>query len=153
MQYRAVDRSRLSAGSSASRHHSANNMTEGHHMGNIPNDQVERTPPTLSRQESTPNRSVKERLGVTNLTIPGSSSGSKERRSALERISEQNPPAVAARLSPSFESGRLQRAEDIINEMQVQSSERIPVVQRLGAPRVESKRSKSIPVASQLKAS
>ncbi|KAG2239500.1 hypothetical protein Bca52824_091746 [Brassica carinata] len=65
----------------------------------------------------------------------------------FKRKHSGNPPAVAARLSLPLNLVD-SRAEDIINEMQVQSSERIPVVQRLGAPRVESKRSKSIPCIS-----
>ncbi|CAG7863749.1 unnamed protein product, partial [Brassica rapa] len=138
MQYRVVDKSRLSSGSS--------------------------TPHQLPRSnEITPTRSLKDRLGPSSDQAE-TNSGSKERRSALERISE---PATskepAARRTPSFESGRLQHGETRMDEndtiMRANTVEsppppdRIPATLRLGLDSSEaaSKRG-SIPVSSLSKA-
>ncbi|CAH8387956.1 unnamed protein product [Eruca vesicaria subsp. sativa] len=106
----------------------------------------EKSTPQNSRAETTPTRTIKDRLGVSSLTKGGSNSGSKERRSALERLT--GPNAVndpQMRISPNFESGRLQEAEsrveeeleDVLDREQIEEPilevERIPASQRLGS--------------------
>ncbi|KAJ4907965.1 hypothetical protein Rs2_11623 [Raphanus sativus] len=105
--------------------------------------------------EVTPTRTIKDRLGIATNTRIGTNSGSRERRSALERLSDPIP----ARRPPSFESGRLQEADSRpVETMQTEQDtveeqlpeERVPATLRIGSI-TRSKRGE-IPVASQSKA-
>ncbi|KAG2330638.1 hypothetical protein Bca52824_001818 [Brassica carinata] len=89
MQYRVVERSRFSSGSYAPQLPPVKPQGDVTYKGTIPTDQIERTTPVpaADRVESTPPRNIKERLGVNHSSNEGSNSGSRERRSALERLS------------------------------------------------------------------
>ncbi|WZY96620.1 hypothetical protein YC2023_068949 [Brassica napus] len=158
LHYRVVDKSRTNDGSSAPFQNpvrqyedSANRVVNYH--------QSEKDLPS----ENTPRRSLKERLGEPS-RIEVSNSGSKERRSALERL--QEPNAIdnhPVRVSPSFESGRLQLAElDIDNddllgedtEEQTLGLERAPASLRLGDGDVDVRsRRGTVPISNQSKIS
>lgn len=161
-QYRVVERNRPSFDSSA---HQQNSVT---HSGGIDLRTsippiTERAPPSTPRADSSPKRSIKERLGVTSKNRVVSNSGSKERTSALERLSE--PLAMveqSARRPPSFESGRLQEPENrvqedesmeqAVSEEPLSESGRIPATLRLGDGSAGAKnRRGAIPLASQSK--
>ncbi|KAJ4885834.1 Uncharacterized protein Rs2_25582 [Raphanus sativus] len=156
LQYRVVDRSRLSSGSSTP-HQNQGGQTEGlETRGSNPLNA--RPPPRIPVQEVTPTRTLKERLGPSS-DRAGTKSGSKERRSALERLSESNASREQIRKTPSFESGRLQldesRAVDnmIIDQAtreEQSPTDRIPATLRLGTSsdaQVHSNRRGAIPVA------
>ncbi|KAF3585810.1 hypothetical protein F2Q69_00028079 [Brassica cretica] len=165
MQYRVVDKSRLSSGSSVPYHNTETRAVRAvgtEITGTIPIPQVERNTPNSARMEVTPNRNLRDRLGVPSNGLEGSHSGSRERRSALEHLSEPtiNPPT---RVLQSFESGRLQEADTMIEgdeqnehgagEAPAQEPDRVPAALRLGGNRAEQRRSgSSIPIAPQSKA-
>ena len=113
MQYRVVDKSRLSSGSSTP-HQVSGGRSGVLAVRTSPPNNIERDLPRSN--EITPTRSLKDRLGPSSDQAEANS-GSKERRSALERISE---PATskepATRRTPSFESGRLQHGETRMDE-------------------------------------
>ncbi|CAF2057640.1 unnamed protein product [Brassica oleracea] len=115
-------------------------------------------PQNVQSGEITPTRTLRERLGPTSA---GTTSGSKEQRSALARISE--PPATTeqpARRTPSFESGRLQHNDNRATEattdqgnMEPLSEERLPATLRLGSSiTAPPTRRGVIPIAPQSKA-
>lgn len=144
MQYRVVERNRVSSGSYAPQL-PAKTQGDATYKGIIPPDQDERATPIQSadRVESTPPRNLKERLGVNRLSNEGSNSGSRERRSALERLSTSRKSRDSlVRVSPTFASGRLQRTEEHLVESaqnepaaietQDQATDRVPANQHLG---------------------
>ncbi|CAN6933729.1 unnamed protein product, partial [Brassica oleracea] len=136
-QYQAVERNRTSSGSSASRQIPMPQPVAPETRGDTPNNPGT-YPQNVQSGEITPTRTLRERLGPTSA---GTTSGSKERRSALARISE--PPATTeqpARRTPSFESGRLQLNDNRATEattdqgnMEPLSEERLPATLRLGS--------------------
>ncbi|KAG5392516.1 hypothetical protein IGI04_022479 [Brassica rapa subsp. trilocularis] len=137
MQYRRVEKSRLSSGSSVPHNGPSNRPTGDEITGNIPvmqqvvnqhgGSQMDFTPTRNLRDrlsapgdevmpqapipllEVTPARNLQSRIEVPPANREGTHSGSRERRSALERIAEPT-----SRKPPSFESGRLQIAEDLV---------------------------------------
>ncbi|KAL0699062.1 hypothetical protein Bca4012_055184 [Brassica carinata] len=162
MQYRVVEKSRFSAGSSANLSRHANPQ-EGHgHTGIIPNVPLDRSETQHSRLEITPSRTIKDRLGVIHTANENSNSGSKEKRPALERLSE--PRLIVdspIRVSPTFESGRLQipvnntelvnNDEPGVQEIHGQSTDRPPAMQRLGDNVADTSRGRTIPIDPQSK--
>ncbi|KAH0903913.1 hypothetical protein HID58_043416, partial [Brassica napus] len=125
--------------------------------------QMEKTPPAEARPETTPTRTIKERLGGPSNTKAGSKSDSKERRPALERLSGSNQSKEQTiRQAPSFENGRLQEVESRVDEGVPMDQEppgeiptepeRIPATHRLGfsASRAKTRRA-TIPIAAQSK--
>ncbi|KAH0902006.1 hypothetical protein HID58_041509, partial [Brassica napus] len=136
-QYQAVERNRTSSDSSASRQIPMPQPVAPETRGDTPNNPGT-YPQNVQSGEITPTRTLRERLGPTSA---GTTSGSKERRSALARISE--PPATTeqpARRTPSFESGRLQLNDNRATEaatdqgnMEPLSEERLPATLRLGS--------------------
>ena len=165
VQYRVVDKSRHSSGSSGFHHNTETRAVRAvgtEITGTTPIPQVERNTPNSARMEVTPTRNLQDRLGVPLNGLEGSLSGSRERRSALERLSEPtiNPPT---RVPPSFESGRLQEADTMIEgdeqnehaavEAPTQEPDRVPAALRLGGSSAEQRRSgRAIPIAPQSKA-
>lgn len=156
-QYQAVERNRTSSGSSASRQIPMPQPVAPETRGDTPNNPGT-YPQNVQSGEITPTRTLRERLGPTSA---GTTSGSKERRSALARISE--PPATAeqpARRTPSFESGRLQLNDNRATEaatdqgnMEPLSEERLPATLRLGSSiTAPPTRRGVIPIAPQSKA-
>ncbi|KAF3562248.1 hypothetical protein DY000_02019509 [Brassica cretica] len=111
----------------------------------------------------TPTRTVKNRLGVPSNFKAASNSGSNERKSALERISDPiQTKELSARRAPNFESGRLQEVESRGEEEapmdqdqtedQITGTERIPAPLRLGTNSSAKKnRRDGIPIAAQSK--
>ncbi|CAN6896309.1 unnamed protein product, partial [Brassica oleracea] len=133
MQYRVVETSRTSAGASA------------------------------PLQNTTPIRTLKERLGAPTDAINGSNSGSKERRSVLERLSKSRVvEEQRERRTPTFESGRLQlppvEEEREVNKIidtleQPDFTERVPATLRLGEGGSHTNaRRGEVPIATQSKA-
>ncbi|KAJ4867625.1 Uncharacterized protein Rs2_50828 [Raphanus sativus] len=162
MQYRAVDRSKPSSDSS-NPHHTQGGQNEGPES-RVANPLADRVSPTNGGRDITPTRSLKDRLGPSSARL-GSKSGSKERRSALERLSEPGILQESSRRPPSFESGRLQLDElrNGDNSSTVKdarpdppSTERVHAPLRLGANKADkqgsSNRRGAIPVASGSKA-
>ncbi|WZZ86594.1 hypothetical protein YC2023_115173 [Brassica napus] len=165
MQYRVVDKSRHSSGSSGFHHNTETRAVRAvgtEITGTILIPQVERNNPNSARMEVTPTRNLQDRLGVPLNGLEGSLSGSRERRSSLEHLSEPtiNPPT---RVPPSFESGRLQEADTMIEgdeqnehaavEAPTQEPDRVPAALRLGGSSAEQRRSgRAIPIAPQSKA-
>ncbi|KAL0720540.1 hypothetical protein Bca4012_035139 [Brassica carinata] len=159
LQYRVVERSRHSSGSYTPQQ---NSEARGHPdiRDTAPNT-GNRVPPATAILETSPTRTLKERLGPTNDQLP-LNSGSKERRSALERLSEpRSTSGPAARRTPSFDAGRLQldesRMEFTIEAerdkgVETATADRVPATQRLGSPssKIESRRG-AIPVATSSK--
>ncbi|WZY69614.1 hypothetical protein YC2023_001854 [Brassica napus] len=159
MQYRVVDKSRLSSGSSTP-HQVSGGRSGGLAVRTSPPNNIGRDLPRSN--ELTPTRSLKDRLGPSSDQAE-TNSGSKERRSALQRISE---PATSeepvTRRTPSFESGRLQHGETRMDEndtimrantVESPPPDRIPATLRLclDISEAASKRG-SIPVSSLSKA-
>ncbi|KAG2313066.1 hypothetical protein Bca52824_024623 [Brassica carinata] len=96
-------------------------------------------------------------MGPTNDQLP-LNSGSKERRSALERLSEPRVATDSAeRRTPSFDSGRLQLDEsrraangdaDSGNREEPAPTDRVPATLRLGSSSTKpASRRSAIPVA------
>ncbi|KAH0899057.1 LOW QUALITY PROTEIN: hypothetical protein HID58_048625, partial [Brassica napus] len=113
--------------------------------------------------ETTPIRTLKERLGAPTDAINGSNSGSKERRSALERLSESRVvEEQRERRTPTLESGRLQlppvEEEREVNKIidtleQPDFTERVPATLRLGEGGSNTNaRRGEVPIATQSKA-
>ncbi|KAH0868781.1 LOW QUALITY PROTEIN: hypothetical protein HID58_075803, partial [Brassica napus] len=112
-----------------------------------------------------PPRSVKERLGAPPGATEDVNSGSRDRRSALERISSPIAPEdTSNRKAPSFENGRLQEAgliteeeetEHMEQELRIEevSQNRVPATLRLGGSKAgpSNKSSRTIPVSAQSK--
>ncbi|KAJ4907972.1 Uncharacterized protein Rs2_11630 [Raphanus sativus] len=149
-EYRAVERNRPSSHASESFPHH-----QGGDLRNVIAPPVIDTGNANNALEVTPTRTIKDRLGIATNTRIGTNSGSRERRSALERLSDPIP----ARRPPSFESGRLQEADSRpVETMQTEQDtveeqlpeERVPATLRIGSI-TRSKRGE-IPVASQSKA-
>jgi len=137
LQYRVVEKSRQSSGSSTPYVNPLPRQSLDQVTGNIPQVQIAEnhqststrvlTPshdlrdrpqlptmevnaqPSASKQEITPARNLQSRIDNPNGSKDASHSGSRERRSALARLSEP-----IDRMPPSFESGRLQVNEDNI---------------------------------------
>ncbi|KAG2271993.1 hypothetical protein Bca52824_066548 [Brassica carinata] len=137
IQYRVVEKSRQSSGSSTPYGNPLPRQSLDQVTGNIPQVQIAEnhqststrvlTPshdlrdrpqlptmevnaqPSASKQEITPARNLQSRIDNPNGSKDASHSGSRERRSALARLSEP-----IDRMPPSFESGRLQVNEDNI---------------------------------------
>lgn len=129
-QYRVVDRSRLSS-SSVTPHRQE--VLESRGLNPNPTDNAL---PGPTGGETIPIRSIKERLGPSPAQ-GGTHSGSKERRPALERLSE--PAATVeqiARKAPGFESGRLQLGNTGGEENEIRNApspkDRVPASLRLG---------------------
>ena len=158
MQYRVVDRSKASAGSSFPQQNSPF-IPEGQDIREV---NSERVLPITARVEITPTRNIKERLGTSSAGKDGANSGSKDRRSALERLSDPIASKEApVRKTPSFDSGRLQLADDGVEDLnpidqaimeETNQTERVPATQRLGGsnPGIRSNRG-TIPIAAQSK--
>ncbi|KAL0731506.1 hypothetical protein Bca4012_027600 [Brassica carinata] len=154
-EYRVVEHNRPSTGSSVP-HQIPPIFEEGIDLRNSLPTLEERAISTTPKAEGSPKRTIKERLGVPTTSKERSNSGSKERKSALARLSEP------ARRTPSFDSGRLQEVESRVYEadnMELEvpehiSSEgdRIPASRRLGASISGTKTGRgSIPLAPQSK--
>lgn len=107
-------------------------------------------------------RSLKDRLGPSTEAEGELGSNSRERPSALDRISEPLPPREEnARQPPSFESGRLQEAEfiveddDLLDEEEEQApapakatTNRVSAALRIGPPKADSrKKTRTIPLS------
>lgn len=162
LQYRVVERNRPSSVSSTP-HHQIQRVEDDDLRARLQPQPVETLPSNLGT-EITPTRTVKDRLGAPSNFKAASNSGSKERTSALERISDpKQTKELSARRPPSFESGRLQEVasrgeEDAPMEQdqpdgQITESERIPASLRLGATSSAKKnRRDGIPIAAQSKA-
>ncbi|KAL0891736.1 hypothetical protein Bca101_015719 [Brassica carinata] len=163
-EYRVVEKNRPSAGSSGPIIDQSNRYEGDDLRNSLP--RPERAIPTIPSAEITPKRTVKDRLGITSTNKEGSNSGSRERRSALARLSEPVPvlsKEQSERRAPSFETGRLQEVESRVNEPELMDHEvseeiipddaRVPASLRLGTSGsgVKTKRG-SIPLASQSKA-
>lgn len=165
-EYIVVERNRPSSGSSGPNHDQANRY-EGSDLRNSLPRIPERALSTNHNAEVTPKSTIKDRLGVPAMNKEFSTSGSKERRSALARLSGQGPASPkehSDRRAPTFESGRLQEVESRVNEnendlMDQEALEeinpeetRLPASLRLGAAgsEVRSRRG-TIPLASQSK--
>lgn len=160
LQYRVVERNRPSVGSSA---HQQSNLPEVSDLRSLLPLKMEKTPPAEARPETTPTRTIKERLGGPSNTKAGSKSDSKERRPALERLSGSNQSKEQTiRQAPSFENGRLQEVESRVDEGVPMDQEppgeiptepeRIPATHRLGFSASGAKtRRATIPIAAQSK--
>ncbi|KAJ4884136.1 Glyoxalase I [Raphanus sativus] len=186
VQYRVVEKNRLSSGSSAPHLNSVNQSRRAENNGiNLSgHNEVEQqinsrrdfTPvrnlsdrlksPVAeddarlsdSRNEITPSRNLQSRIEIPATRGVHTHSGSRERRSALERLSE---PSM--RKPPSFESGRLQLNEGLVEaeaqtehmEMEIQTQEpaTASVVQRVNdsSTRASKRTGTSIPMAPQSK--
>ncbi|KAL0754778.1 hypothetical protein Bca101_092446 [Brassica carinata] len=165
-QYRVVERSRLRSGSSPHQQTPTARSGGVENTGNIPGSQTERIPPSNQNMVTPPARSVKERLGgPVGTRNEGSNSGSKERRSALERISNPLPMEESSiRRISGFDMSRLQgpdpmeeendhnrqgNLEDTIHD----SGNRVPATSRLGGVTTgsTSRKGKFIPIAPQSK--
>lgn len=104
---------------------------------------TERNLPSNPRDEVTPTRSLKDHLGIPLNGNKGTTSGSKEQRSALAHLTGPIPnEEQPARRTLSFESGRLQKAVirteevEMVNQEIIEESSplagRIPAILRLG---------------------
>ncbi|CDY26999.1 hypothetical protein Bca4012_099168 [Brassica carinata] len=155
-EYRQM-KMKICSGSSASRQIPMPQPVAPETRGDTPNNPGT-YPQNVQSGEITPTRTLRERLGPTSA---GTTSGSKEQRSALARISE--PPATTeqpARRTPSFESGRLQHNDNRATEattdqgnMEPLSEERLPATLRLGSSiTAPPTRRGVIPIAPQSKA-
>ena len=162
MQYRVVEKSRHNSDSSNPQFEPTNHVERGA-MRRTSLTQTDRIQPAAPRTETPPARSINERLGIYTKGPGGSNSGSKDRRSALERISEPAQPEQVERVSPSFESGRLQLIDaspevndhceqEVMEELPPPISDRIPAALRLGGSSAGiTTRRGTIPIASQSK--
>lgn len=116
MQYRVVEKSRLSSGASTPHHNSMRRADGNDLRANLP-PHVERDRSPTPRNDITPNRTVKERLGVASNGKENITSGSRDRRPVLERLSEPSYGRdQTTRRSPIFESGRLQLMDEATTE-------------------------------------
>lgn len=151
MQYRVVEKSRFSAGSSVPQFTPHTEpQRDPHYTGIIPNDHRD-VPPAIVPKDTTPARTIQDRLGSARRSSDGSTTGSRERRPALERLSASRASAdLPSRVSPTFESGRLQRPEEAITtdamEVQHNSTERLPATSRLGPTAAGISRGRTIPI-------
>ncbi|KAH0905837.1 hypothetical protein HID58_037664, partial [Brassica napus] len=155
-QYRVVERNRPSSASSTP-------QAEGADLRTTLPPHTTKTVPPIAEVEITPTRTIKDRLGDSSKTKANSNSGSKDRRSALERLSASEPAKeISGRRAPSFESGRLQigecRGEEevFMEEEQagepITGAERVPAPLRLGTSGAETRSRRGvIPVATQSK--
>ncbi|KAL0878187.1 hypothetical protein Bca101_027893 [Brassica carinata] len=190
-QYRVVEKSRLRSGSSSPQPNTAPSPTGAEvagidpiiHSGGIQHapTPMETSPvrnikdrlgvqedkgdsrPRSSRRESLTPRSLKDRLGKASDGTDRTQSGSRERRSALERLAETNKSRDStSRRPPSFESGILQIEEttekgstynaqvEVIKPASEQN--RVPASRRIRDTNTSSIRSRQpIPVAPQSK--
>lgn len=142
MQYRIVEKTRFSAGSSVP-HFTPHTEPQKDHLRDIS--------PVVAPKDTTPTRTIQDRLGSARRSSDGSATGSRERRPAMERLSAPRTSAdPPARVSPTFESGRLQRPAEAITttEMEVQhhSDERRSATLRLGPTAAGTSRGRSIPI-------
>ncbi|KAG2301696.1 hypothetical protein Bca52824_030347 [Brassica carinata] len=140
LQYRVVEKSKFSSGSSAPHQHSGNRAEGLVNTGSIPKPLPEVEQNMESQRVCTPTRNLTDRLGAplgeagshgpeprkeitsarnlqSRIEIPSGTkenahSGSGGKRSALERLAE---PSL--RKAPSFESGRLQTRESLADEV------------------------------------
>ncbi|WZY89380.1 hypothetical protein YC2023_046115 [Brassica napus] len=130
MQYRVVEKSRLSSGSSAP------------HL----NPMVHPAP--ASRLEITPARNLQSRIEVPDASRDGTHSGAHERRSVLERLAEPK-----LRKPPNFESGRLQEPSDHMETEEQLAPAMIPATARSNNLIAGTSRraGHAIPIASQSK--
>ncbi|WZZ46203.1 hypothetical protein YC2023_042462 [Brassica napus] len=123
---------------------------------------AERNLPSNPRDEVTPTRSLKDHLGIPLNGNEGTTSGSKEQRSALAHLTYPIPnEEQPARRTPSFESGRLQKAVirteevEMVNQEIIEESSplagRIPATLRLGAGSWRTIKRGVIPIAPQSK--
>ncbi|KAF2555273.1 hypothetical protein F2Q68_00014596 [Brassica cretica] len=140
MQYRVVDKSRLSSGSSVPHHNTETRAVRAvgtEITGTIPIPQVERNTPNSARMEVTPNRNLRDRLGVP-------SNGLEEYCKALSQDGFQEADTMI--------EGDEQN-EHGAGEAPAQEPDRVPAALRLGGNRAEQRRSgSSIPIAPQSKA-
>ncbi|CAN6834137.1 unnamed protein product, partial [Brassica oleracea var. botrytis] len=171
MQYRVVEKSRHSSGSSAPHHNPIVQSVVAASTGIIPIVQTE-----VHQQNLTPTRNVRDRLSdpvgetvtqapaphleitparnlQSRIEIPGASregthSGSHERRSALERLAEEK-----LRKPPNFESGRLQEPSDHMETEEQLAPANISATTRSNNPIAGTSRrvGHSIPIAAQSK--
>ncbi|KAF3535671.1 hypothetical protein F2Q69_00023713 [Brassica cretica] len=158
MQYRVVETSRTNAGASAPLQNVDGRNDEVDFRGS------QRSHAELDHPiETTPICTLKERLGAPTDAINGSNSGSKERRSALERLSESRVvEEQRERRTPTLESGRLQlppvEEEREVNKIidtleQPDFTERVPATLRLGEGGSNTNaRRGEVPIATQSKA-
>ncbi|KAH0905833.1 LOW QUALITY PROTEIN: hypothetical protein HID58_037660, partial [Brassica napus] len=153
-QYRVVERNRPSSASSTP-------QAEGADLRTTLPPHTTKTVPPIAEVEITPTRTIKDRLGDSSKTKANSNSGSKDRRSALERLSASEPAKeISGRRAPSFESGRLQigecRGEEEVFMEEEQAanhrSRKSPGTLRLGTSGAETRSRRGvIPVATQSK--
>ncbi|CAN7040408.1 unnamed protein product, partial [Brassica oleracea var. botrytis] len=171
MQYRVVEKSRHSSGSSAPHHNPIVQPVVAASTGIIPIVQNE-----VHQQNLTPTRNVRDRLSgpvgetvtqapaprleitsarnlQSRIEIPGASregthSGSHERRSALERLAESK-----LRKPPNFEPGRLQEPSDHMETEEQLAPANISATARSNNPIAGTSRrvGHSIPIAAQSK--
>lgn len=138
-QYRVVEKSRPSSGS-VTPHQSLGERREGLEA-RVSQLKPDRDQPDSTRCEITPTRSLQGRLGPS-AEHRGSNTGSKERRSALERLAEPTGSMErSARKPPSFDSGRLQMVESrlgenirtgIVDGEDIPTTDKLPASLRLG---------------------
>ncbi|KAJ0230083.1 hypothetical protein HA466_0311140 [Hirschfeldia incana] len=159
LQYRAVEQHRHSSESSTPQQRNFTRSRDLEIRGTIPTGEAI-TSPINAGAEITPTRSLRDRLGAGSVH-QGTNSRLKERRSALERISETPLQTQTARVSPTFESGRLQlpdtnmedaNPEPLVPSEDPLSTERIPATCRLGSSKVDTSRRGTVPLAPRSKA-
>ncbi|KAG5381783.1 hypothetical protein IGI04_033253, partial [Brassica rapa subsp. trilocularis] len=171
MQYRVVEKSRLSSGSSAPHLNPMVQPVVAASTGNIPIAQTELhqqnhtpirnvrdrlsgpigetgTQAPASRLEITPARNLQSRIEVPDASRDGTHSGSHERRSALERLAEPK-----LRKPPNFESGRLQEPSDHMETEEQLAPAMIPATTRSNnlSAGTSKRAGHAIPIASQSK--
>ncbi|CAN7089582.1 unnamed protein product, partial [Brassica rapa subsp. narinosa] len=171
MQYRVVEKSRLSSGSSAPHLNPMVQPVVAASTGNIPIAQTELhqqnhtpirnvrdrlsgpigetgTQAPASRLEITPARNLQSRIEVPDASRDGTHSGSHERRSALERLAEPK-----LRKPPNFESGRLQEPSDHMETEEQLAPAMIPATTRSNnlSAGTSKRAGHTIPIASQSK--
>ena len=163
MQYRVVDRTRNDAVSHSNQSPLQRSDKRDGEAMNLRRTSTEHAP--QNSINTPPPRSVKERLGAPQGTTEDANSGSRDRRSALERISSPLAPEDASnRKAPSFENGRLQEAvltteeegtEHREQELHIEeaSQNRVPANLRLGVSKAgpSNKKRGTIPVSTQSK--
>ncbi|KAG5389545.1 hypothetical protein IGI04_031086, partial [Brassica rapa subsp. trilocularis] len=158
LQYRVVERIRPNSGSSDPQQNST--CQPDGPVTRAPLIRSTYDPQNLEGSEITPTRTLKERLGPSS-DHAEANSNSRERKSALERISEPSSSREqTARRSPSFESGRLQLNDTVMGDattdqgrrQESPSADRVPATLRLGSSRTTlSTRRGTIPLAPQSK--
>ncbi|KAG2291133.1 hypothetical protein Bca52824_037802 [Brassica carinata] len=141
-QYRVLERNGPNSGSFAHQKLLVNPSANSDIRGTIL-PVTERNLPSNPRDEVTPTRSLKDHLGIPLNGNEGTTSGSKEQRSALAHLTDPIPnEEQPARRTLSFESGRLQKAVirteevEMVNQEIIEESSplagRIPATLRLG---------------------